>query len=428
KPLADESLRTRAQSTFDGYSMRVAIILAVSLAATAAQAAPLTYPAAVTMAEGSAPSLEASALQLRAAQAARHGAGRLPDPKLSFGVDNFPVSGPNGGRYSADFMTMTRLGVMQDVPNAARRRAEKAQASAEMGIAEADEAAQRRQVRTATARAWIDLAFAERKLATLDQLVEGLKALWEGQPAAVASGGSRPGAGLAPTRLKAQFADRRSELVADVAKARAELARWTGDPAPTIAGPLPDLTIDAAQLRAQLDDDPRLASLRAAARRADAASSGAKAAEWPDWSFSASYARRDPMFGDMVSLGGTVSLPLFKGSRQEPAIAARAAEAARARVLVEDARRQLVAALDADLAEHRARVEKLAQSREVLVPTAEQTAHLEVSSYAATRADYSTLVETFTALADAKLDEIERQAGVARLSASILMTYGNSDK
>jgi cobalt-zinc-cadmium efflux system outer membrane protein len=408
--------------------MRLAMILAAVMFASGAQAAPLTYDAALSMAESNAPSLEASALQLRAAQAARRGAGQLPDPKLSFGIDNFPVSGPNAGRYGADFMTMTRVGVMQDFPNAARRRAEKAQASAEIGVAEADEAAQRRQVRTAAARAWIDLAFAERKLATLDQLVEGLKGLWEGQPAAVASGGSRPAAGLAPTRLKAQFADRRSDLVADIAKARAELARWTGDPAPTIAGPLPELPIDAAQLRARLDDDPRLASLRADARRADAAVAGAKAAERPDWSFSASYARRDPMFGDMVSIGGTVSLPLFKSSRQEPAIAARAAEAGRARALVEDARRQLVAALDADLAEHRARVEKLTQSRDVLVPTAEQTAHLEVSSYAAARADYSALVETFTALADAKLDEIERQAGVVRLSASILMTYGNSDQ
>lgn len=395
---------------------------------SAALAGPLTYAAAVVLAEGGAPSLEASTLQLRAAQAARRGAGQLPDPKLSFGVDNFPVSGPNGGLYGADFMTMTRLGVIQDVPNAARRRAETAQASAAIGVAEADEATQRRQVRTGAARAWIDLAFAERKLAALERLVGGLNDLWEGQPAAVASGASRPAAGLAPTRLKAQFADRRSDLVADIAKARAELTRWTGDPAPTISGPLPDLPIDPARLRTQLNDDPRLASLRAAARRADAGVSGARAAERPDWSFSASYARRDPMFGDMVSVGGTVSLPLFKSSRQEPAIAAKAAEAGRALMLVEDARRQLIAALDADLAEHRARMEKLAQSRDVLVPTAEQTAHLEISSYAAARADYGALVETFTALADAKLDEIERQAGVARLGASILMTYGKPDK
>ena len=400
-------------------------LVAAMLFADAAHAAPLTYAAAVDLAEHSTPTLEASALQVSAAQAARRGAGHLPDPKLSFGVDNFPVSGPNAGRYGADFMTMTRVGVMQDIPNSARRRTEKAQASAQIGVAEAEAAVQLRQVRASAAEAWINLAFSERRLATLDQFVATLDGLWKGQPSSVMSGSARPAVGLAPVRLRALFADRRSDLVAEVSKARAELARWTGDPSPSTSGAVPGLPVDAACLRAQLDDDPRLASLRAAALMADAGVTGAKAAERPDWSFSAAYARRDPMFGDMVSIGGTVSLPLFKSTRQQPIIAARAAEAGRARALIEDGRRQLVAALDADLAEHQARQEKLLRAREVLVPTAEQTVHLEVSSYAAGRADYSDLVNTFTDLADAKLDEVEREAAVAQQSALILMTYGS---
>src|SRR3546814_7191835 len=56
----------------------------------------------------------------------------------SVGVENYPISGPNAGRFGADFMTMTKVGVMQEVPNAARRRAEVASASAEIGLAEAE--------------------------------------------------------------------------------------------------------------------------------------------------------------------------------------------------------------------------------------------------------------------------------------------------
>jgi ABC-type glutathione transport system ATPase component len=63
---------------------------------------------------------------------------------------------------------------MQDVPNAARRRADVAGATAEIGIAQAGTAETRRSVRAATALAWIDLAYAERRLAALDQLVGGL--------------------------------------------------------------------------------------------------------------------------------------------------------------------------------------------------------------------------------------------------------------
>ena len=38
-------------------------------------------------------------------------AGRLPDPVLKIGVDNLPVSGPDRGSFTADFMTMRRIGL-----------------------------------------------------------------------------------------------------------------------------------------------------------------------------------------------------------------------------------------------------------------------------------------------------------------------------
>ena len=188
-------------------SVRLAAAMVCSAFAAAAHAEPLTYAAAIDLAARSAPSLQASALKVDAARAASRAAGRLPDPKLSVGIDNFPISGPPAGRFDADDMTMARIGVMQDVPNAARRRAEVAAGSAEIGVAEAEAALQRRNVRVATALAWIDLAYAERRLAALDQLVGGLKDLWAAQPASIASGASRPAVGLEPKRLQAVFAD-----------------------------------------------------------------------------------------------------------------------------------------------------------------------------------------------------------------------------
>jgi hypothetical protein len=63
------------------------------------------------------------------------------------------------------------------------------------------------------------------------------------------------------------------------------------------------------------------------ARQAQADVALAKADKQPDWSWEVAYQRRDPMFGDMVSAGVSISLPLWGKSRQDPMIAARTASA-----------------------------------------------------------------------------------------------------
>ncbi|MCX7586352.1 TolC family protein [Phenylobacterium sp. 58.2.17] len=406
--------------------MKLLHVLPVALIATSASAEPLTYAEALRRATESAPSVEASALEVTAARAAERAAGKLPDPKLALGVDNYPVSGPDAGRFGDDEMTMAQIGVQQDVPNAARRRAQVAVARADSETAAAGAALEARKARVAAALAWIDLSFAEHRLASLDQLTKGLEGLWRGQPAAVASGAARPAAGLSPARLGAEFADRRAELVAQVARARAELTRWTGDPAPSTAGPAPRVDIDEAALRAGLAAHPTIAAALAANHKAIAEVDGARAAKRPDWGFEVSYGRRDPMFGDMVSAGMTMTLPIFSGSRQEPAIAARVAEAGRARAQAEDLRRSLYAALEADLADHEMHHEQWRRSVDVLVPTAEQTSHLEVESYGAGRAALPDVVEAMNGLADAKLTALEREAIVVRDGARIQLTYGSA--
>ena len=130
------------------------------------------------------------------------------------------------------------------------------------------------------------------------------------------------------------------------------------------------------------------------------------------------------MFGDMVSAGVTVSLPLFARTRQEPIISARLADVTRVRVEREDARRTLAAALETDLADHVMHHDQWTRSAKVLVPTAEQRAHLELESYAAGRADLGDVTDALTGLAETKLQALEREAMVARDGARIILTYG----
>src|SRR3546814_10305466 len=60
---------------------------------------------------------------LDAARSAAIAADRLPDPKLNLAIQDFPVTGPDAGRFNRDDFTMQVIGVSQDFPNPAKRRA-----------------------------------------------------------------------------------------------------------------------------------------------------------------------------------------------------------------------------------------------------------------------------------------------------------------
>jgi outer membrane protein TolC len=400
--------------------------LAVAAAlASPADAGPLTFAQALDRAAADAPSLQATALQTEAARASARAAGALPDPKLNVGVEGFPVSGPFAGHPSRDDFSDVRVGIMQEVPNKGRRQAAAAGAAAAISQADAARLVELRKVRVATALAWIDLAYAERRLAAVDQVLTSLRPFWEAQPSAVAAGRQRPGQALSPIQTRAALEDQRSEQAAGLAGARAELTRWTGEIAPSVVGAPPDFHIDPGELRAALETNPTLLAYRSAAARADAEVKAARAAERPDWGWEVAYQRRDPRFGDMLSAGVTVSLPLFASTRQEPLVAARKADASRVYAEREDARRGLAAQLDADLADHEMHHDQWMRTTGTVVPAAQHRADLETASYAASTATLADVLDAMTALADAKLTALEREATVVRDGARIVLTYGS---
>jgi outer membrane protein TolC len=398
-------------------------LLALSATAVSAHAEPLTFDQALARAADTAPSLKAAALRVDAARSAGRGAGVLPDPKLAFGIENVPVSGPVAGRFGADEMTMASVGVMQDVPSRPARRAEVERAQAEIGMAGAQAGLEARAVRLAAAQAWVDLYYAKARLAALDDIEKALKPMLDTAPSAVATG-SRPAQTIDPAEWLLALADRRSALVAEVARARAALVRWTGDPEADVIGMAPHWEVDPVLLRAGLDNHPTLLAFDAGVRVADADVAGAKATVSPDWSWELAYQRRDPMFGDMVSARVTVSLPLRQRERQGPAIDARTTDATRARIDREAARRELIAALEADLADHRMHHDLWTRARDTRLPLAQRRADLETASYAAGTAGLPDVLAAFTALADARLDVLDKEAEVMRDAVRINLAYG----
>jgi cobalt-zinc-cadmium efflux system outer membrane protein len=406
--------------------MRSAWLITVwAMLAGAAHATPLTYDAALRLADQSAPSLQAKASDVEAARSSAIAAGRLPDPKLRLGLDNFPVSGPPAWRFGPESMTMATIGLMQEVPNGAKRRAARERAAADIGAADAGRDVEARTVHLSTALAWIDLYYAERRLAALDQIDRALAPLRETAPSQLASGSVRPAQTVDADQLTAALDDRRADLVAAVGRARAELVRWTGDPQADVSGDPPAPVVDPVALRAGLDRVPVLTAYDAMGRQADADLAAAKAEKRPDWSWEVAYQHRDPMWGDMVSVGATVSLPIFGSTRQDPVIAARAQNASRVRIEQEAARRSLAAQLDADLADHVMHHERLTRARTTLIPLAQRKADLETASYAAGTASLADVLGAFLGLAESRIDALEREAVVARDAVRIINTYGS---
>ena len=397
-------------------------------ASSASHAAPLTYTAALAVAETSSPYLQARSLQMESARAAARAAGALPDPKLAFGLENFPVSGPPAGRFNGDSMTMARIGILQDMPNGAKRSAERARARTEIAAAGAAERLSLREVRVGTAMAWIDLNYAKARLKALDDLLAGLAPLWKTTPSSVASGAARPAQSLEADQMRVDLEDRRSELIAIVSRSRAELTRWTGDADADVSGAAPSFEVDPAQLRAAIEQNPLLGARDAMTRQAEADVALARADKRPDWSWELAYQRRDPMFGDMVSAGVTITLPIFAGRRQDPIIASKAAAAGQARAEREASRREIIAQLDGALADHLMHHDQWRRAAEVLVPLAKQRADLETASYGAGRAGLTDVVQAFTQLANAQLTLLDREAAVATDAARLVLSYGSDDQ
>lgn len=386
-------------------------------------AEPLTFDAALQRAQSEAPSLKGREAGVTAAQSAAIAADRLPDPTLDVGIRDFPVTGPDAGRFNRDDFTMTTIGVSQQFINPAKRHARAARAGADIGIAEAGVEVVARNIRLETALAWVDLYYAERQLDQLKLLDEGLSDLQSTVTARLTSGSARPSQSLEPDQLRAQVNDRRIALVAEIAKARARLSRYTGDPDPSVAGAPPKFTINRAALLAGVGDLPSLRALDDQTAAMDAETRLARADKTPDWKVSASYGRREPNFGDLVSVGVSIDLPLFGRKRQDPKIAARASEAERARFDRLAGEREAIAALEGDLAEHAMHHARMENARDNLVPLARKRAKLDFDSYGAGTVDLGTALLATLTVAEAEVDLLVREAEVARDAIRINITY-----
>jgi len=409
-------------------SMRMAVPCLLYGLACAASAGPLTFGRTLELAQRQSPLLQAGAASIRAAQFEAAASGHLPDPKLLVGVDNLPVSGPMRGQLEGDFMTMQKLGFMQEVPNPAKRAAQTQAAQAGIDTSVAAQHVARWRVRLSAAQAWLVRANLERKLDVFDALASGNAELEDALRAQLASGRSQAAASIEQKQERSRLEDRRDELRRDIARATANLRQIIGDDADEpIAGAAPEMAVEPQRLRMRVALHPELQAFAAAQAVADAEVNAAKAEKRPDWGVEVSYAKRGPQFGNMVSVQFTIGLPIFAGSRQDPAINAKAVQRGRIAVEREALQRERTGELEADLAEREALLRQLQRSREQSLPLAEQRVALTTSAYGGARENLSAVFSARRELLEERLRAIDLQSRLDAVTAKLYFTFEASE-
>ena len=396
---------------------------AAMVGAQAAQAQPVGYYEALQAAREQQPMLQAGALRIAGREEAAQAADALPDPRLRAGILNLPVTGPAAFDLDRQLPTQISIGVEQEIPNLAKRRARYDIANTEIRAARARLGVAERQIDVEAGSAWIALHFAQRRLIIAGNALIELRKLVPVANSAVASGSARPAESLAIRRELLGIEDAVTSIEADRETAQARLSRYLSNPEPEAQGAVPSAELDPQALRLALDRNPDLLFADVARDRADAATRLAQAEKRPDFGVNVSYGRRDPGFGDVVSVMGSITLPIFSARRQEPRIAAAEAEAAAAQFEREDRLRGLVAQFEADLAAWRSAERKWRRARDELLPLARDRANLETASFAARRADLIDVIAAKAALALLELDIIEREEATVAAAATLRLTY-----
>lgn len=287
----------------------------------------LTYQAAIDAALTQAPQIQAQQNEVLANQSSEVSSGRLPDPNLVLGIDNLPISGQERFSTTADFMTMKKVGIMQDIPNGDKRLAEKKIASAKTQIAQHALANQTLAMKRDTGLAWLTLYYIEQKQQINKTRITSNQSLIQSLTKTVQSGRvNNQTELLAAEQQKDELLDQRDLLNLNVIRAQNELRRFVGDSASmplTGTGKPPRFVVHSYELMQKLHRHPELAQFAAKQNQAKAELLLAKADKKPDWSVGVSYQNRGPAFGDMASLEVKVGLPVFSSKRQNPRIAAK---------------------------------------------------------------------------------------------------------
>jgi outer membrane protein TolC len=417
-------LRVRTYSGALLWKSTIISIFAGALCTPAFSAeTPLTLDQAQTIALGRSRQLSAQDSSVLASQEMAVAAGQLPDPVLKLGVDNLPVNSADRFSLTDDFMTMRKVGLMQEITAADKR-----QARAERYDRLADKSRAEKKVTVAaierdTAIAWLD-RFYTMQMAELvaEQIAQSRLEIQSAESAYRTGRGSQADIFAARSGL-ALMEDRASEIRQRVSNTKTVLSRWIGSAADSTLSEAPPtmdtIHLNPAMLESQLEHHPEIAVLNQQVNIAQADANLAKANRNTDWSVELAYQQRGSAYSNMVSIAVSIPLQWDQKNRQDRELYSKLAMVEQASAERDEMLRQHVAETRSMMNDWQNDRERLVRFDAELLPLAVQRIQAVLAAYRGGKATLSDVLAARRSDIDIRIQALQLQLDTARLWAQL---------
>lgn len=405
---------------FTPVILLAAWVAAASALPGVAAEAGLTLRDAQRLAVERSRSLEGQRLAVGASRDMAVAAGQFPDPVVKLGIENVPAEGGDKFSLTRDFMTMKRIGVMQELTRGDKRalRAERYEFEARKALAEQE--ATRATIQRDVALAWLDAWHAEAMAGVLaEQRLRGLQEVQAAEAEYRAGRGSQSDVLMSHASL-AMLDDRAAELERRVRTARTMLARWSGEDAARALAQRPDIGVIGVSTHDEtLALHPQIEVLSRAHDIAASEARLARANKKPDWSIEFAYSDRASRFGDMFSVGVSIPLTWDQPNRQDREASAKLALASQAEAQRDEALRQHVAEVRAMVQEWESNRTRLVRYEREIIPLAAGRADAAVAAYRGGKSSQGDVLAARRAELEARLQALQLESETARLWAQL---------
>jgi outer membrane protein TolC len=378
---------------------------------------------ALALALGDQPAIAAYEREAAASEQAAIAARSLPDPQVSVGVQNFPVTGMDAFNPTRDEMTMYTIGVMREQVRRSRREAEAARFAAEAAVSRFEGSARQRMIQRDVMIAWLEAVEASARQRLLTQVIADLRTGRQVIEAGIPTGSSTPALEL---QAQAEIALAESQLGdarAVEARARGELGRWIGaaaerplpDRLPTLSPPpglAPDFRTHPEVLAADAQE-------QAGRREADVARSERR----PSLSWQAMVGIR-PSYGQMASVQVSIPLQINRRNLQDRRIAEADARADAARLRAEDMRRALGGEYRSALARYRGAEAQITVLRDRAIPSLEASFKAAEARYAGGQGTLEMPLAIVRRYVETNIQLVEQEGAKARAAAELIYLMG----
>jgi outer membrane protein TolC len=392
-----------------------AAALAAALLPPLAGAQALSLEQAQRLAGDRSEAARASRSAALSAGESSHAAGQLPDPVLSAGIENLPVTGPDRFNTTADSMTMKRIGISQEWVSAEKRAARAAEGRALADRQTTQAAIAEAEARLQATLAYVDAWYAAQDLALATQGEHHLHEELEAARARLAAAAGSGAEALQLQSARGMAEDESEEARQQQVDAFLALARWVGfRPDALAAAPAFGLPAEGDFVARH----PAVAALRGEADVARQAAAATAKERAPNWTWQVSYGQRTG-YSDLVTVGVSIPLPVAAAQRQDRATAAQLALVDKAEAELAEATRAATSEYETLAADAQRLEQRVAHYRTAVALPAGQRTAAALAAYRSSQGPLEALFEARHAelLAQRKVLALERE--LARVEARL---------